>query len=150
MTPALVDRIVTSQDSARQLVLQLRSEGISITRDTIKLVREARSALPKRRRYDDALIRRIHDSLESDNHLARRLRDEGISISREMIRQIRRREVYADLAPSEQRDTGRSCCDCIHWRSAEAIEPCDLGYPDPIQEGQAFARICNTYKKAPA
>ena len=145
LSPAIIDRIINSEESARQLALRLEAEGIKVHRHRIASVRNN----PRQRRYDDALIRRIHDSLESDNHLARRLRDEGISISREMIRQIRRREVYADLAPSEQRDTGRSCYDCIHWRSAEAIEPCDLGYPDPIQEGSAFARICNTYKKAP-
>lgn len=37
-----------------------------------------------------------------------------------------------------------SCEQCIHWE----VERCDLGHPDPIEEGVGFAQWCATYAEA--
>ena len=57
--------------------------------------------------------------------------------------------MYPDMVPQREVLTGSSCDRCHHWRGLEAIEPCDLGHRDPVDEGLGFARFCATYKKAP-
>lgn len=153
MTTPLVDRIIASTDSIRSLALQLKAEGHHITRTTIKKVKE--TGIPpkpgKTRRFDDATILRIRASLASNRAMAKQLQEEGVKISTELVRQIRAGMIYANLLPKDSAPTGGNSCDrCNHWRGLEAIEPCDLGHHDPIDEGLGFARFCATYKKAPA
>lgn len=149
MTPALLERIVASRLSIRQLAQTLREEGTPVSRRAIaSVLRDHRPA--RKRRYSDDVVRRIHASIESDAGIAQRLTDEGITINREMVRQIRAGLVYADLKPRTPTvHTGRSCTQCIHWRGAEAASPCDLDHRDPLEEGPLFGKICNTYRKAP-
>ena len=149
MTPAIIERIVSSNLSIRQLAQQLRADGLPMARETIAMVRRGYRP-PRRRRYSDDLVRRIHASIESDAGIAQRLKGEGIVINREMVRQIRAGLIYADLKPKTPTvRTGRSCTQCIHWRGAESFSPCDLGHRDPIEEGPLFGKICCTYRKAP-
>jgi hypothetical protein len=150
MKANLVERITTSTESARALALQLRAEGSSISRDTIAYVRK-NGGFPaaKQRRYDAPTIARIHASIASNRAMAAQLQGEGISITTETVRQIRAGLMYADMVPKKEATTGSSCDRCRHWRGVDAIEPCDLGHRDPIDEGLGFARFCATYGKAP-
>lgn len=150
MTANLVQRITDSTGSAKALALQLRSEGSNISRDTINYVRRHGTMPPNRqRRYDVATIQRIHASIASNRAMANQLREEGIEITVETVRQIRIGRMYPDMVPKKEVLTGGSCDRCHHWRGLEAIEPCDLGHRDPVDEGLGFARFCATYKKAP-
>lgn len=150
MTANLVQRITDSTGSAKALALQLRSEGSNISRDTINYVRRHGTMPPiRQRRYDVATIQRIHASIASNRAMANQLREEGIEITVETVRQIRIGRMYPDMVPKKEVLTGGSCDRCHHWRGLEAIEPCDLGHRDPVDEGLGFARFCATYKKAP-
>lgn len=150
MTANLVQRITDSTGSAKALALQLRSEGGNISRDTVDHVRRHGTMPPSRqRRYDVATIQRIHASIASNRAMATQLREEGIEITVETVRQIRIGRMYPDMVPKKEVLTGSSCDRCHHWRGLEAIEPCDLGHRDPVDEGLGFARFCATYKKAP-
>lgn len=150
MTANLVQRITDSTGSAKALALQLRSEGSNISRDTIIYVRRHGTMPPRRqRRYDVATIQRIHASIASNRAMATQLREEGIEITVETVRQIRMGRMYPDMVPKKEVLTGSSCDRCHHWRGLEAIEPCDLGHRDPVDEGLGFARFCASYKKAP-
>ena len=61
--------------------------------------------------------------------------------SHQTICQIRTGEVYRDRLPELPRwVTGRSCEQCQHWAGR-----CDLGFPDPLEEGLAFAQQCNCF-----
>lgn len=37
--------------------------------------------------------------------------------------------------------TELSCEQCLHWD----VSRCDLGHPDPVEEGPAFAQWCSSY-----
>lgn len=149
MTPAIIERIVSSDATIKQLAQQLRAEGLPVARDTIAAVRREHRP-PRTRRYNEETILRIHSSIESDATMARKLREEGIKISREMVRHIRAGTVYSDLKPKQPAvQPSRSCIHCIHWRGSEAASPCDLGHRDPIEEGPMFGKICCTYRKNP-
>lgn len=150
MTANLVQRITDSTGSAKALALQLRSEGSNISRDTINYVRRHGTMPPiRQRRYDVSTIQRIHASIASNRAMANQLREEGIEITVETVRQIRIGRMCPDMVPKKEVLTGSSCDRCHHWRGLEAIEPCDLGHRDPVDEGLDFARFCATYKKAP-
>lgn len=151
MTVDLVERITGSTDSLRSLETQLRAEGHHTSREAIRRVRNATAAPanPRGRRYDEATVRRIHASIASNRAMANQLREEGIEITVETVRQIRIGRMYPDMVPKKEVLTGSSCDRCHHWRGLEAIEPCDLGHRDPVDEGLGFARFCATYKKAP-
>lgn len=154
MTPRIVERILNSTDSIRSLALQLKAEGHAISRDAIKHVRKTGTRPPGsrgRRTYSNHTIYRIRASLASNSAMARQLQDEGIKITAETVRQVRMGLIYRDLLPKGRTPAGNGSCErCIHWRGVDALEPCDLGHRDPIDEGVTFARLCNTYKKAPA
>ena len=150
MNADLVERIVNSSESTRALAAQFKAEGHVISREMIGRIRRTGAAPAGRQRlYSDELIARIHASLASNRAMAKRLAEEGIRIDTETIRQIRLGLIYADLMPAHRQPGSHSCDHCIHWRGIEAVEPCDLGHPDPIDEGMGFARDCSTYKKAP-
>ena len=64
------------------------------------------------------------------------------------IGQIRRGEMHANVAPElprwdrkGARGLKRLCSNCIYWTDAR----CDLGFPDPLQEGLRFAQDCSTF-----
>lgn len=64
------------------------------------------------------------------------------SVSRETVRQIRKGKVYKKLLASMA--TIRLCTDCIHW--ATVGHYCTMGFPDPEDEGLAFASDCSLYE----
>ena len=47
---------------------------------------------------------------------------------------------HADLFPHLPRRTSASCLQCGHWRGR-----CNLGFPDPLEEGPGFAADCSSY-----
>lgn len=70
-------------------------------------------------------------------------------LSASAIGQIRRGELHAGLAPDVPRWSAggfrgirRVCRNCIYWNDAR----CDLGFPDPHEEGQGFARDCAMFR----
>lgn len=92
---------------------------------------------------DEAAIRDILTSTETQVIIAERY---GRSAS--TIGQIQRGEMHANVAPELPRKNGkgkrgirRVCSNCIHW----AANHCDLGFPDPKEEGVRFARECSSY-----
>lgn len=54
---------------------------------------------------------------------------------------IRRGQVWADVAVNVP--LRRSCQQCLHWHR----NCCSLGFPDPREEGIAFARQCVTFQR---
>ena len=72
----------------------------------------------------------------SHSEMARRL-----GRSHQTIAQIRLGKVYGHRLPELPRWTaGRTCEQCIHWASR-----CDLGLPDPVEEGIGFAQECASF-----
>jgi hypothetical protein len=61
--------------------------------------------------------------------------------SHQRIVQLRLGQVQAHRLPELPRWTaGRTCEQCIHW-----VGRCDLGFPDPLEEGVGFARECASF-----
>lgn len=82
---------------------------------------------------DDAVREILTAHHISHSEMARRL-----GRSHQTIAQIRLGQVYAHRLPELPRWTaGRTCEQCIHW-----VGRCDLGFPDPVEEGIGFAREC--------
>jgi hypothetical protein len=44
--------------------------------------------------------------------------------------------------PEVMEVTEQTCEQCIHWEGGS----CDLGFPDPQEEGIVFARWCSSYR----
>lgn len=70
----------------------------------------------------------------------------GVSAS--TIGKIRRGEMHETVAPELPRwqrgglrGIKRLCSNCLHWDQ----DRCDLGFPDPKEEGHGFARDCSVY-----
>lgn len=63
-------------------------------------------------------------------------------LHRTTISLIRLGKIHRHIAPDIPRwSTDRRCTTCIHWRS----DHCGLGFPDPVEEGVAFARECAAF-----
>lgn len=99
----------------------------------------------RRRRFDDAGIRQILLSAESHSAVAAKH-----GCTRELIRQIRIGKVYRSTLPDVPRwivqKRGPVCTQCKHW----ADEVCEMGFPDPIDEGVGFAADCSMYERRAA
>jgi hypothetical protein len=70
--------------------------------------------------------------------------------SREAVRTIRQGLSYRNVCPEIPRWQARrharataehDCRLCKHWRHGG----CDLGFPDPIEDGLGFAKECSCY-----
>jgi transposase-like protein len=71
--------------------------------------------------------------------------------SKEAVAAIRRGDLHAKVLPELPRRQAKrraipelSCHACAHWRSSE----CGMGFPDPIEEGPAFAADCSLYERS--
>lgn len=66
--------------------------------------------------------------------------------SKECVAAIRRGVLHANTLPEiPRRQTavrGPSCHGCAHWSDGS----CGMGFPDPIEEGPAFAADCSLYE----
>jgi len=76
------------------------------------------------------------------------------STSREAVRQVRQGLSHRNVCPEIPRWHRRrhlaptaehSCERCQHWRGAACDAACDLGFPDPREEGLGFAAECCCY-----
>lgn len=92
---------------------------------------------------DEAAVRDILTSTGTHAEVADRYR-----VSASTIGQVRRGELHASIAPELQRWDRKGarglrqvCTNCQYWSDAR----CDLGFPDPLEEGPSFARDCSTY-----
>ena len=99
---------------------------------------------PRTSRYRKPLsedaIRDILTSTEVHNVLALRY-----GRNRSTIVAIRRGDVYAHVLPDIPRGKHlKNCKYCLHWVSSNHSY-CDLGFPDPHEEGLKFAADCNTF-----
>ena len=90
------------------------------------------------RRLTDRQVRLILTSPRSLKSLAAEL-----GVSDETIRKVRLGLSYADVAPRlpRQRPGAPSCERCSSWGDGA----CREGFPDPLEEGPAFARDCDLY-----
>lgn len=91
----------------------------------------------------DQVLRCLTDTHCSNTELARL-----IGCSREAVRQVRyglsHQSIHPELPRKQQRRRVNDACNCQrcqHWRNG----CCDLGFPDPIEEGVAFAEECSVY-----
>jgi transposase-like protein len=103
------------------------------------------SAAPSER-LADGIIRDILLSRETHVALSKR---HGISAS--TVGQIRRGEMHANVlpeiarfTPSPKRRSKKTCKLCIHYTEVVS-SPCDLGHPDPREEGLTYASECSTF-----
>lgn len=66
---------------------------------------------------------------------------EKYGVSREAIRQLRAGLTYKSVLA----ETGsmQLCSNCIHWARTGY---CTMGFPDPEEDGPAFAADCNLYE----
>lgn len=69
--------------------------------------------------------------------------------SKEAIAAIRRGDIHANTLPELPRRQvqrrpadGPSCRGCAHWTG----DSCGMGFPDPLEEGPAFAADCSLYE----
>ena len=94
------------------------------------------------RRFDDATIKEIR-SLKG--HYGRRILAQRYKCSEELIRAIWAGQIYRDLLPDGFRAPLKpgdpNCEHCLHW----AVDACGMGFPDPAEEGPAFARDCSVF-----
>ena len=92
------------------------------------------------RRFDAATIKAIRKSLDG-----RRLLAKQYGCSEAMIRDIVIGKSYKDLLPEGFRSPpgpGEPSCErCQYWQA----DACGMGFPDPAEEGPAFARDCSLY-----
>ena len=96
--------------------------------------------MTRRQRFTEDDVRDILLSPESHGALARRY-----GCHRSAIGYIRSGVTHRTMAPDVERwQTGLSCTSCRHWRAGTGAR-CDLGFPDPLDEGLSFARDCNSY-----
>lgn len=73
-----------------------------------------------------------------------------VGVSRELVRQVRLGRLHAAVHPELPRwpdprrgNQGRSCHLCANWSAR-----CSFGFPEPLQEGPAFALECDLYAAA--
>jgi hypothetical protein len=101
------------------------------------------SASADRQAISAEAVAEILTSQETHQELATR---HGCSAS--TIGQIRRGELHRNICPDmprwskADRGTRRSCLNCHHWDGGL----CDLGFPDPAEEGMGFAKDCTCYR----
>ena len=92
------------------------------------------------RRFDAATIKAIRESTDGRRVLAKQY-----GCSQTMIRDIVAGRSYKDLLPEGFRAPpgpgAPSCEQCRYWKA----EACGMGFPDPVEEGPAFARDCSLY-----
>ena len=104
-----------------------------------QIYRYSREPRPTRR-FDAATIKAIRESLEGRRVLAKQY-----GCSQTMIRDIVSGRSYKDLLPEGFRRPPKpgdpSCTSCRHWQA----DACCMGFPDPAEEGPAFARDCSLY-----
>lgn len=63
---------------------------------------------------------------------------------RSAVALIRTGKTHRNVLPEIPRwGKHRTCVECAHWKD----QGCDLGFPDPIEEGLWFARDCCTFLK---
>lgn len=87
----------------------------------------------------EATIREILTSSESHGVLARRY-----GLHRSAVSQIRTGKIHAKVAPELERWAPERLCGlCIHWEHSH----CGLDFPDPLVEGQHFARDCSLFSQ---
>ena len=102
--------------------------------------RYSRNPDPATRRFDAATIKAIRESLDGRRVLAKQY-----GCSETMIRDIVSGRSYRDLLPEGFRSPpgpgGPNCERCRYWQA----DACGMGFPDPAEEGPAFARDCSLY-----
>ena len=102
--------------------------------------RYSRNPDPATRRFDAATIKAIRESLDGRRVLATQY-----GCSQTMIRDIVSGRSYKDLLPEGFRKPPKqgdpSGTSCRHWQA----DACGMGFPDPAEEGPAFARDCSLY-----
>lgn len=107
--------------------------------DRKKRQRRRWSSKPKPKKLDLAHVRRaLTDRQTSDVVLAAEL-----GVSRQAIQQIRAGKTWTKAFPNlKRRPQWRDCTGCQHWGGAG----CELGFPDPLDEGTSFAADCSFYE----
>jgi hypothetical protein len=76
-------------------------------------------------------------------------------VSRQTIESVESGKSYKDVFPEIPRlskpvvDGGTSCFKCLRWVKGESGKlidgKCELGFPEPIEEGPKFAKLCNVF-----
>jgi hypothetical protein len=91
-----------------------------------------------RRGLSPEQVRRVLLSTGSDSEVGRQF-----GLSHTAIANLRLGRTYAELWPElPRRSPARSCRACRHWRS----DHCNMGFPDPIEEGVKFAAECELFE----
>ena len=107
--------------------------------------------MTRRRAIPLHLVRAMRASTESNSWWLQELeQNHGIKVSRNCVRTIRTGQVYKNLLGDADTIDGKNCGRCQHWRGEQAVNPCDLGHPDPLIEGLKFAQDCATYQEGSA
>jgi hypothetical protein len=87
-------------------------------------------------------LEKVHAILTDRRHTDAELAAQ-MGVSRQAVSQVRLGRSWSNVYPElPRRGDWISCVNCKHWRHDE----CDLGFPDPIEEGPAFASDCDLYE----
>jgi transposase-like protein len=105
-------------------------------------VPNARKGLRKKPPMTEDEVRLVLTSPLSSVKLAREL-----GRSKEAVAAIRRGDIHAKVLPElprrqAMRSSDLSCHTCAHWWRGS----CGMGFPDPVENGPAFAADCSLYE----
>lgn len=77
-------------------------------------------------------------------HLTHSAMARRIGRTHQFVSQVRLGQCCCGIAPDLPRWVNAPTCDrCQHWTG----ERCDLGFPDPLDEGLRFAASCSVFRE---
>lgn len=92
------------------------------------------------RKLSEEQIRELFSTSESQASLSRRW-----GVSRAALYQALAGKTNAHLRPQHLPPGRPSCERCIHY-TGDPMDPCDLGFPDPVDLGPGFAADCAVFE----
>lgn len=93
------------------------------------------------RKLSEEQIRELFSTSESQASLSRRW-----GVSRAALYQALAGKTNAHLRPQHLPPGRPSCERCIHY-TGDPLNPCDLGFPDPVDLGLGFAADCAVFER---
>lgn len=111
--------------------------------EVVSVVPHRRNSTPNKKLSEDQireLFQSQRESTESIRSLAARW-----GVSRAALQQVLTGKTHAHLRP-EHLPPGRPSCERCMYYTGDHMDPCDLGFPDPVDMGLGFAADCAVFE----